>query len=453
MRFIDGLSPLATIAGRPASCRSGNIISHDFLRIRLTALLVGFACLFALMGCAGLIVDYTTPSADLQPPANLPMMIRTLGTDHQFSQVSSIIMANRLRALHAEEPLSILALSGGGNAGAFGAGAVAGLTLSGARPTFAVVTGVSVGALIAPYAFLGPAWDSRLLDAFTSEAEEKLLQPRGLGVIFGSSLYSGAPLKHLVDAYVSDMMIRAIAREADKGRLLLVATTDVATGAPVVWDLGAIAKNGGPAARTLFRDVLVASASVPGMFPPVIIHVEQDGVRHDEAHIDGDTTVPFFVPPAFVQTPSGAVDGAHRTEVFVIIDGPLGDAARSMRLTARGILTQSIHAGLNHLLRTTLELTAATAQLEGADLQFSAVPAAYPTVDSFDFRAEVRRPLFRYAYDCARAGRLWTAFPRTANDNSTSRTMPSTQTVPCPADAPLIGSRLTFGNELAAPPR
>jgi hypothetical protein len=96
---------------------------------------------------------------------------------------------------------------------------------------------------------------------------------------------------------------------------------------------------------------------------------------------------------------------------------------------------------------------AATAQLEGADLQFSAVPTAYPAVDSFDFRAEVRRPLFRYAYDCARAGRLWTAFPRTANDNSTSRTMPSTQTVPCPADAPLIGSRLTFGNELAARPR
>jgi hypothetical protein len=92
---------------------------------------------------------------------------------------------------------------------------------------------------------------------------------------------------------------------------------------------------------------------------------------------------------------------------------------------------------------------AATAQLEGADLQFSAVPTAYPAVDSFDFRAEVRRPLFRYAYDCAQAGRLWTAFRR-PNDNSTSRSMPPTQTVPCPADAPLIGSR---HNELAASPR
>ena len=453
MRFIDGLSPLATIAGRPASCRSGNIISHDFLRIRLTALLVGFACLFALMGCAGLIVDYTTPSADLQPPANLPMMIRTLGTDHQFSQVSSIIMANRLRALHAEEPLSILALSGGGNAGAFGAGAVAGLTLSGARPTFAVVTGVSVGALIAPYAFLGPAWDSRLLDAFTSEAEEKLLQPRGLGVIFGSSLYSGAPLKHLVDAYVSDMMIRAIAREADKGRLLLVATTDVATGAPVVWDLGAIAKTAAQPQEHCFATSWWLPPACPGCFP-------QSSSTSSRTECATMRRTLMETPPCLFSSPQrlcrhlpGAVDDAHRTEVFVIIDGPLGDAARSMRLTARGILTQSIHAGLNHLLRTTLELTAATAQLEGADLQFSAVPAAYPTIDSFDFRAEVRRPLFRYAYDCARAGRLWTAFPRTANDNSTSRTMPPTQTVPCPADAPLIGSRLTFGNELAAPPR
>jgi len=116
-------------------------------------------------------------------------------------------VAERLRTLHAQEPLNILALSGGGAAGAFGAGALAGLTRSGARPEFRVVTGVSVGALIAPYAFLGSTWDARLTDAFTSDAGRHLLQPRGLGVIFGSSLYSGAPLKHLIDAYVSDTMV------------------------------------------------------------------------------------------------------------------------------------------------------------------------------------------------------------------------------------------------------
>jgi len=366
------------------------------------------------------------------------MTFRTLGPDHRFSELSSIAVAEKLRALRAGEPLSILALSGGGAGGAFGAGAVAGLTRAGTRPEFDVVTGVSAGALVAPYAFLGPEWDAQLLEAFTGVAQDNLLQSRGLGVIFGSSMYSGRPLQQLIDAYASDFLIRAVAREADKGRLLLVATTDVASGEPVVWDLGAIAKNGGPSARTLFRDVLLASASVPGMFPPVIIRINENGVAHDQAHIDGAATLPFFVPPAFLQTTPGIL-GAHRAKVFVIIDGSLGDAGRTTRLTARAILSRSIRVGLNHLMLTTMELTAATAQLDGADLQYSSLPTRYPLSDSFDFSATIRRPLFRYAYECAQAGLLWTAFPRADNDNEDLRTIAETQQVPCPADDPFFG--------------
>jgi predicted acylesterase/phospholipase RssA len=366
------------------------------------------------------------------------MMIRTLGADHRFSQLSSATVADRLRAVHAGEPFNVLALSGGGSAGAFGAGAVAGLTRSGARPNFTVVTGVSAGALVAPYAFLGPAWDARLLDAFTGRAGDHLLQSRGLAVVFGSSVYRGAPLKQLVDSHLSDAMIEAVAREADKGRLLLVATTDVATGEPVVWDLGSIARNGGRSARALFRDVLVASASVPGMFPPVMIRVQGDGAPHDEAHVDGAATMPFFVPSAFVRTPTETLDGAYRTAVYVIIDGPLGDEARSTRLTARAILTRSIHAGLDRLLLTTLQLTAVTAQLQGATLQYSALPSAYPHLDPFDLRADTMRPLFRYADECAQAGRLWTVFGRNSDNGPMTRSTAETAKAPCPADDAFI---------------
>src|SRR6202040_1385489 len=125
---------------------------------------------------------------------------------------------------------------------------------------------------------------------------------------------------------------------------------------------------------------------------------------------------PFFVPPAFVQTAPEARDATPRTAVYVIVDGPLGEASGATRLTMRAILSRSIHAGLNHLLRTTLELTAATAQLQGATLQYSALPSAYPHLDPFDFRADAMRPLFRYAGECAQAGRLWTAFRRTGDD-------------------------------------
>ncbi len=367
------------------------------------------------------------------------MAIRTLDADHRFSRLSSRTVAERLRVLHPGEPLNVLALSSGGAAGAFGAGAVAGLTRSGSRPDFAVVTGVSVGALVAPYAFLGPAWDARLRDAFTSGAGEKLLQLRGLGAVFGSSIYRGAPLKRLVDAYVSDAMIQAVAHEVDRGRLLLVATTDVATAEPVVWDLGSIARNGGPYARTLFRDVLVACASVPGMFPPVIIPVREGGASHDEAHVDGAATLPFFVPAVFAQTPPDAFGGTQRTAVYVIINGPLDEAARATRLTAPAILSRGIHAGLRHMLLTTLELTAATAQLHGVMLQYSAVPVAYPSVDAFHFRAATMRPLFRYAYECAQEGRLWATFGHTGDDSGAVPRLAETQKIPCPADDPLIG--------------
>ena len=437
VRLIDVLFALSThepVTRVPRDGRSG----HSQGRLPLLIILICFVCLLALGGCAGLAVSASHSPVDRQPPADRPMTIRTLGADHRFSQLSSATVADRLRAVHAGEPLNVLALSGGGSAGAFGAGAVAGLTRSGARPDFAVVTGVSAGALVAPYAFLGSAWDARLLDAFTGRDGDHLLQSRGLAVVFGSSVYRGAPLKRLVDSHLSDAIIQAVAREADKGRVLLVATTDVATGEPVVWDLGSIARNGGPSARALFRDVLVASASVPGMFPPVMIRIQDDGAPHDEAHVDGAATMPFFVPPAFVQTPAETLDGAHRTAVYVIIDGPLGDAARSTRLTARAILTRSIHAGLDRLLLTTLELTAVTAQVQGATLQYSALPSAYPHLDPFDLRADTMRPLFRYADECAQAGRLWTVFGRTSDDGRTIRSTAETAKVPCPADDAFI---------------
>ena len=366
------------------------------------------------------------------------MTFRTLGSDHQFSELSSVTAAGQLRAAHAGKSVTILALSGGGAGGAFGAGAVAGLTRAGTRPTFDVVTGVSAGALVAPYAFLGPTWDAQLFDAFTGAAGDNLLQSRGLGVIFGSSVYSGRPLRQLIDGYVSDEMIRAIAREAAKGRLLLVATTDVASGESVVWDLGSIARNGGTSARALFRDVLVASASVPGMFPPVIIRVAKDGVIFDQAHVDGAATLPFFVPPALLQT-TQSVPGTGRAAVFVIVDGSLSEAARTTRLTARAILSRSIRVGLNHLMLTTLELTAATAQLEGAELQYSSLPAGYPLPDAFDFSARIRRPLFHYASQCAETGRFWTAFPPTDDNSDTSHGMTRSETMPCPADRPFNG--------------
>jgi predicted acylesterase/phospholipase RssA len=403
-------------------------------RAVLLTWIVSLCCI--LQGCVP--VYMTAPS---QPAADVvtdsPGGIRVLGADQRFAAVSVQSVARRAHALRGEEPINLLALAGRGADGAFGAGALVGMTNVGARPQFSVVTGVSAGALLAPYAFLGPEWDKQLTDAYTSGRAEHLLQPRGLGVIFDSSMYRGRPLEELVDHCLSDELIQAVAREAASGRLLLVATTNVDTGETVIWDLGSIALNGGSGAKTLFRDVLVASASVPGMFPPVIIRVQDAGGDYSEAHVDGAATVPFLVPPTLLQLSRDATN-CSPTTVYVLVDGRLTQEPAPTRLRFRAIVSRSISAGLTHMMRTSLDLTATNAQLQGASLQYSAIPAAYPSQTSFDFSASNMRSLFQYGHDCAYTGRLWIPSQRPVVASSDRSEAAAGNRVECPADDDFI---------------
>jgi predicted acylesterase/phospholipase RssA len=404
------------------------------MRLRFRIAILFSVTLLVLQGCAQTPLREPTSA-----PREAPDAIRTLGPDQRFSTLSSQSVARRLRAQRAGQPVNILALSGGGAGGAFGAGALVGLTRSALRPQFSVVTGVSTGALIAPYAFLGPDWDDQLAEVYTSGRAEHLLHSRGLGVLFGSSVYSGTPLKQLVDRYATDALIEAVAREASTGRLLLVATTDVSTGEPVIWDLGSIAMNGGVGARALFRDVLLASASVPGLFPPVVIRVQEQQALYGEVHVDGAIATPFFVPLAFIAPTRDAGDPTQGAGVYVIVDGQLSESPASIRLRARSILSRSISAGLNHMLRTTLELTATDAELQGAQFQFAAIPVAYPQADSFDFSTPTMRSLFQYGYKCARAGRLWTSSRDVGRENANRDDTGTGRPNQCPADDEFIG--------------
>jgi predicted acylesterase/phospholipase RssA len=404
-------------------------------RAVLLTWIVSLCCV--LHGCVPVFM--TAPSRSAADVAtDSPGGIRVLGADQRFAAVSVQSVARRAHALRGEEPISILALSGGGADGAFGAGALVGMTNVGARPQFSVVTGVSAGALLAPYGFLGPEWDKQLTDAYTSGRAEHLLQPRGLGVIFNSSVYRGRPLEELVDHYFSDELIQAVAREAASGRLLLVATTNVDSGETVIWDLGSIALNGGSGAKTLFRDVLVASASVPGMFPPVIIRVQDAGGDYSEAHVDGAATVPFLVPPTLLQLPRD-VPNRSPTAVYVLVDGRLTQEPVPTRLRFRTILSRSMSAGLTHMMRTNLVLTATSAQLQGASFQYSAIPAAYPSPASFDFRTSNMRSLFQYGHDCAYTGRLWIPSQRPVAASADRSETVAGKSVECPADDDFIG--------------
>lgn len=359
--------------------------------------------------------------------AELAFGVRTLDADGQFEVLSSSEVARRLESRLGSRPLTLLAFSSGGANGAFGAGALAGAARGGTRPQFTVVTGVSTGALVAPFAFLGPAWDAKMTAIFTTGATGDLFRRRGLGALFGSSVYSGVPLRRLIDRYADNTMVAAIAAQAAKGRLLLVATTDLSTGEPVIWDLGSIALHGGKYAKPLIRSILLASASVPGMLPPVVVRIRIHGRRRAETHVDGGVTLPFFIAPEPRDLPRSTV------VVRVVIDGSLRNLPRPTRATALSIFRRSLAAGLSQMTRTRLEVTAAALRQRGITLDYAAIPDSYPLDGSFDFSAQAQRSLFEYAENCAAAGRLWIG-AHTASGAGASAPQPVMESATCPAD-------------------
>jgi predicted acylesterase/phospholipase RssA len=372
-------------------------------------------CLVAALGVSGCA---TVPREEAPPslintaaPVGFPPTVRDLSLDRRAFAARFDSMLHGVRWAATDGTLDILALSGGGAEGAFGAGALVGLTQSGKRPQFEVVTGVSTGAIIAPYAFLGPDWDPTLTDAFTGGRSQRLSEASVVGGLFHllahSSVVDERALADLVDHYVTEELIQAVARESLRGRLLWVVTTDLDREEAVVWDMGAIAAHGGEKARELFRDVIVASASVPGVFPPVLIRVEDAGKRYAEMHVDGGTSVPFFIATEVAQTLPQGLDGLKGANVYVLINGQLFATPHTTPPSTIPIVSRAFSTSQKHASRTALQLTAALAHRYGMNFRYSYVPTDYPGKGPLDFDTPTMQALFNYGERCAREGKLW----------------------------------------------
>lgn len=192
----------------------------------------------------------------------------------------------------------MLALSGGGSDGALGVGVLGGWTASGTRPEFDLVTGVSTGALTAPFAFLGPKYDPALKEVFTqSDTRDIAIMRPVRGLLGGDSLASNAPLAKGISHYVNEEFLAEVATEHRKGRRLLIGTTNLDAERPVIWDMGAIAASRRPESLELFRTVLLASAAIPAVFPSGFIKFSADGSTYEEMHVDGGATREVFLVP------------------------------------------------------------------------------------------------------------------------------------------------------------
>lgn len=195
-------------------------------------------------------------------------------------------------------PHNYLVVSSGGVDGAFGAGLLVGWTAAGTRPEFQIVTGVSTGATIATLAFLGPEYDDSLRQVYSSYSTADFVERRSFTeTLTGDAAMDTARFRQLIDHYLGDEEVARIAAEARKGRKLLIGTTHLDAARPVVWDLTRIAASGAPNARDLIGDLILASSTLPGVFPPVRIDVEANGVGYDELHVDGGVTSMLFLGP------------------------------------------------------------------------------------------------------------------------------------------------------------
>ena len=311
-------------------------------------------------------------------------------------------------------PVTFLAVSGGGDNGAFGAGLMKGWTEHGDRPVFKAVTGVSTGALIAPLAFLGPEHDDTLADAYTAITQADIFESRGLlGGVFSDALADTLPMSKTIERFVTQDLLDAIAVEYAKGRLLLVGSTNLDARRPIIWNMTAIAASNSPNALPLFRKILLASAAVPGAFPPVMIDVAVDGEAYQEMHVDGGAMAQVFLyPSAFnLAEQSVRLHAQRERKVYIIrnarLDPDWADVERRTFSIAGRAISSLIHSqGIGDLYRIYL-----TSQRDGIDYNLAFIGPDFDFEHLDEFDQAFMRALYSYGYDLGRQGYPWRKAP------------------------------------------
>lgn len=312
-------------------------------------------------------------------------------------------------------PASLLAISGGSDAGAFAAGILVGWTAHGNRPEFRVVTGISTGALIAPFAFLGPRYDDLIRSVFTSVRSEDVFHRRNMLIGLASDgMADSEPLSRLVAEYVTPEILAAVAEEYAKGRALEIGTTDLDAGRAVTWNMGAIAASDAPGALELFRKIMIASTSIPGEVSPVMIDVDIDGKHFQEMHLDGGViTQVFLYPPRILMEMQRATGRPYLRELhaYVIRNGRLEPEWSDTERHTLSIGGRAISALIQTQGISDLQRIYQTAQHDGVDFNLAYIGPDFNHPHKETFDPEYMKRLFDYGYQLSVKGYPWRKAP------------------------------------------
>ena len=305
-----------------------------------------------------------------------------------------------------------LMISGGGAGGAFSVGVLSAWSAAKTRPDFDVVTGVSTGALIAPFAFLGPAYDNTLVHLYTSGVAENLTRSKRPGGLFGTSLLRADPLTQMVERFITPAVFEQIAAEHRKGRRLLVLTTNLDTQRATVWNMGAIANSGHPDALKLFRDVLVASASIPGVYPAVMIKAESGGRQFEEMHSDGGSASQVLtIPQMFLTSAKRLVNKRQSANFYVIVNNALMPEFAKTPDKTLPVIARAYSIVIKSQTQSALTALYNYSRLTNAGFHLASIDAQVPYSMFDPFNTAYMRAVYNLGYAEFAAGTLWKDTP------------------------------------------
>jgi predicted patatin/cPLA2 family phospholipase len=368
-----------------------------------------------LSACTSFPREHSAPSKDNYTQAEVTGFhdIRYWG-DESPPYIGKIIL--RLRSALKTNPsmrqrVDVLALSGGAEDGAYGAGFLKGWTDRGSRPEFTVVTGVSTGALIAPFAFLGSEYDASIKRFFTETSKKDIFLFTPLTAMFGgTSLGDTKPLRRIIREEVDEEFIQAIARESLRGRILLISTTNLDAQRPVIWDIGRIAESGHPDAAKLISNIMLASSAVPGIFPPVITNVTIDGNQYQEVHVDGGVTNQIFVYPHAIRVREMEKHlGTYpkKKTFWLIRNTKIDPEYKPVDLSISDIASRSISTLIKYQGRDNLLNISNLAKRDGFDINLTHVPQSFDVALNDLFDPDYMNALYQTGYDVAVSERAW----------------------------------------------
>lgn len=388
--------------------------------------LASLVVLFLSVGCSTL--PRNPVPLDQQLSAQIPGMqdIRAVSGQYSLAFEKDVFATEQqyrdFKGLSSTEELSVsmLILSGGADYGAFSAGLLKGWTRSGNRPEFVLVTGVSTGALIAPFAFVGSDYDHVLEDTYTNATADDVYRLRWISFLWKDAILDTAPLARLLERHVTQNLLDKVAEAHQQGRRLWIATTNLDADRLVIWNMGAIALSHHSGALDLFRNIMLASSSIPGVFPPVMIEVEANGQKYDEMHVDGGVKAQLFVNAevlnlaAMRQKYTARADtlGDIKRTLYVVRNAKVGPDPKQVDRKLSAITSKAMTSLLNSMARSDIERIYKISQMApNAEFYWISLPVEYIPESLKPFDSVTMRKIYKIGYELGQSEDAWRKNP------------------------------------------